>query len=184
MLMVSLLLAALGLISPARTSAAQVDFSVNWTAGQLAGQTSDGWFTFNSGLIQPDARYSSTTLFDQIQLTVRGFTYTRSALESGWLAFDAAGGLQQFALGSDCTAGSCLSFLGNPASVFVTYNHASAAPGCCFFASIGDPGSGASAGFTGSAVMTVVNEPPVILLLGFGAVLLGLRRSRQHTRAA
>jgi hypothetical protein len=182
-----LLLAGFCLASSARADVTRVDVSVDWRFGQLTGQTSTGWFAFDSALIKPSTFYNSTTLFDQISFSVRGSTFTELAARSGWLGFDGTGKLTSFAFGSGCSPGVCSATLGNTSSFFVSYLTSPSAPVGGFFASIGDPNGEASSSFSGTFHVTSVDEPDTLSMICAGGLLLvflGRRRwSRRVSRA-
>jgi hypothetical protein len=180
----ALLLACL--LAPATQAAtSHYDFSVNWSFGQLAGQTSSGWFEFDSARARPDARLLDTHLFTDAEFTVRGVTYTPPQLTSAWLFFDHAGGLQEFTLGTDCLAGRCVSSLGVPSSWYVTWRRDPSDPTAGFLASVGDIGKGASGAHTGTlSLASAVDEPGSLPAFAVGLLVLMAVRARRTRRAS
>jgi hypothetical protein len=183
----ALLVASLlsGLVVPAASAATRhYDFTVNWSFGQLAGQSSSGWFEFDSARAQPDAQLLDTRLFTDAEFSVRGVSYAPPQLSSAWLFFDHAGALQEFTLGTECLAGRCSSRLGVPSSLYVTWRRDPSDPTTGFLASVGDIGGGASGAHTGTlSLASAVDEPGSLPALVVGLLMLMAVRARR-TRLA
>jgi hypothetical protein len=175
----ALLLACL-LAPAAQAATSHYDFSVNWSFGQLAGQTSSGWFEFDSARARPDAQLVDTHLFTDAEFSVSGVNYAPPQLSSAWLFFDHAGALQEFTLGTECLAGRCISRLGVPASWYVTWRRDPSDPTAGFLASVGDIGGGASGAHTGTlSLASAVDEPGSLPALVVGLLVLMVVRARR-----
>jgi hypothetical protein len=85
------------------------DFLVAASSGPLAGTTSAGTFTFDSGSIPAvlPGTSNATGLLTGLSFSWDGIAYNAATGNTGWLTFDAAGDLLTMGFGTSCAPGSC-----------------------------------------------------------------------------
>jgi hypothetical protein len=131
--------ASVFLLSAANATTTKYVFSVNWSTGELASTTSQGWFAFDSSLALPNAQYFEPNLLSDFGFTLRDTFYGLASVQTGFLSFDAQSQLRLIGVGTNCGAGYCASDPGNIHSFYVVYDSQSRADR--FFGVAGDPGS-------------------------------------------
>lgn len=148
------------------------DFTVDVTTGPLSGTTANGSFSYDSSSITPGAYNLAMGLLTAFDFTFNGIAYGAATANTGWLAFDAAGNLNDFAFGNSCGPGSC--------GITISLND--------WFVSTGFFGYGLPAfsgigegGVTYALAPVNVPEPGTPGLFGLGAlVMIGLLVGRRR----
>ena len=169
------------LLSAAHATTTKYDYSVNWSTGELAGTTSQGWFAFDSSLALPNAEYFEPNVLSDFGFTLRGTFHDLSSVQTGFLTFDAQGQLRLIGVGTKCGQGYCASDPGNTNSFYLVYNSQSQLDK--FFGVAGDSGWATSYG-PGTLELAAVPEPSTLafLLAGLGLVGVAVRkRGSQET---
>lgn len=88
-------------------------FQVTATDGPLAGTVANGTFSFDDSVIPPGGgTVNQTALLTDLDFAWNGIAYTEATANTGYLAFDALGGLNGFCFGTNVVAGVCTVFAG------------------------------------------------------------------------
>lgn len=147
----------------AQATSIHYDFTVDVTTGPLSGTTTNGSFSYDSSSITPGAYHVALGLLTALDFTFNGITYTSATANTGWLAFDAAGNLNNFAFGNSCGAGNCGVTIGTNDWFVSTNLFRYGAP------NFGQVGEGS---VTHALAPVNVPEPGTLGLFGLGALLL------------
>lgn len=108
-------LVALFALLSGTASADPVDYSfqVTVTTGPLAGTVANGTFSFDDGIIPPGGgAVSQAGLLTDLDFTWNGTAYTEATANTGFMVFDAVGGLSSLCFGNNADAGSCTVLFG------------------------------------------------------------------------
>jgi hypothetical protein len=96
---------------PASADLISYQLSVAATTGPLAGQTSSGTVTFDSGIVPPSGgRVVGQHLFSDVEFTWDNLSYDARNTETSSFQFDSGGRLTQWDFGTACipNGGSCV----------------------------------------------------------------------------
>lgn len=165
-----------GLFTAAQAQTTAYSFEVDWTTGELAGTSSAGTLSFANALAIPNAQYFQPNALSSFGFTLRGSFYDLSAVETGFLTFDADGQLRLLGVGTNCNPGSCSSVPGDINSFYLVYDSQSGLDK--FYGVAGDSGYATSYG-PGTLQVSPVPEPSTVALLTAGLVLGGLSIRRR-----
>lgn len=174
-------------MAAAHADTVRYDFILNWDNYPSVPSTA-GSFTIDSQWIIPNAQYTPSDVLSSFDLSIYdGRTYTLADLQLGWLSFDAAGALQSFGSGDDCTRTACYVKLDNTDS-FSVVSHG----GTSFWVSALSTTDGYFINGWGPATVTTspIPEPSQrwLMLSGLamliGASLVGSKARTQFERAA
>ena len=83
------------------------DFTVTAINGPLAGDVSDGSFTFNSSIVPRGPGILTGPLLTSVSFTWDGITYNSSTANTGFLGFNSKGTLAEVVFGDFCNGGGC-----------------------------------------------------------------------------
>lgn len=82
-------------------------FTVTALTGPLAGQTSQGSFSFDSSVIIPGSTVQQSGLLTTLDFTWDSIHYDETSADTGFLKFHNDGTLASALFGSNCVLGSC-----------------------------------------------------------------------------
>ena len=162
------------------------DFTVTAIDGPLAGDVSDGSFTFNSSIVPRGPGILTGPLLTSLSFTWDGITYNSSTANTGGLGFDGGGNLASVLFGDFCdrpgsAPGSCSSG-GGSETWFVSGSIAGSGFAYAVPSSPFDWNGTVSFSPALSGGSTVP-EPSTLALFGLGlAGMLLVRRSRKSWR--
>ena len=154
-------------------------FSITDTTGPLAGQTSQGSFSYDSSIIVPDSTIQQTGLLTMLDFTWNSIHYDETSANTGTMIFDSNGALRRTIFGTNCSAGSCTVSVSTPGSWYAFLFTPQPSPGTQnFFYSTPQAIFGARA----TLLAQPVPEPATLPTLAAGLALLSLVSIRPFRR--
>jgi hypothetical protein len=165
-------IAALGTIASAEAAEVKYDYTLNWTVGELAGQTSTGSLSYDSSLAVANAWYTQPDILSGFSFSMRGHTFGLSDVHVGWLTFDANAQLRMLAVGTHCEPNVCYSDAGrgNTNAFFLVYDSGSSPDH--FWGAAADTGYATSSG-AGTFALAPVPESSTVAMMLAGIGLVG-----------
>ena len=164
---------ALMAATPAGAVPVQHHFTLRWTSGELAGQTSSGRFAYDSTLAVPQAWWQAEALLSDLQLTLRDEHFDTHNANANYLAFDSNGGLKGVVIGNTCNWTTCWVDSGQRNSWWLNWQNLTGQP-------TGQAVVADGLGQLSWATMTLlpaVPEPPAAMLALIGLAVLARTRA-------
>jgi hypothetical protein len=149
-------------------------FTVVARVGPLAGETANGSFTYNSGIVPSGGGLvGAVGLLTNLNFTWDGIAYNASTANTGAMVFDSSGTLTIGLFGNDCVADQCAVNVGaeewyiNTGALSIDY-------------AISAGGFGEGTVTLGTAITSMaVPEPGTLALLALGLALAGFGHRRR-----